>query len=102
MPSGITTSHQGRAYPNIPSRGRRRKDGWTPGGPAWRTKEFRVFGSVRKQADAERLQKEFGNGFVPLTMDVTDADAVGEAARKVGSTIGDLNRVGLVNDAGSW
>jgi NADP-dependent 3-hydroxy acid dehydrogenase YdfG len=61
-----------------------------------------VFGSVRKQADAERLQKEFGNGFVPLTMDVTDADAVGEAARKVGSTIGDLNRVGLVNDAGSW
>src|SRR5580658_4113297 len=42
---------------------------------------FRVFGSVRKQADADRLQKEFGNGFVPLMMDVTDAHAVHEAAR---------------------
>jgi NAD(P)-dependent dehydrogenase (short-subunit alcohol dehydrogenase family) len=30
---------------------------------------FRVFGSVRKQADADRLQKDFGNGFVPLIMD---------------------------------
>jgi NAD(P)-dependent dehydrogenase (short-subunit alcohol dehydrogenase family) len=30
------------------------------------SKGFRVFGSVRKQADADRLQSEFGNGFVPL------------------------------------
>jgi hypothetical protein len=36
---------------------------------------FRVFGSVRKQADADRLQREFGNGFVPLLMDITDSDA---------------------------
>ena len=28
------------------------------------SKGFRVFGSVRKQADADRLQREFGNGFV--------------------------------------
>ena len=40
------------------------------------SKGFRVFGSVRKPADADRLQREFGNGFVPLMMDVTDADAV--------------------------
>src|SRR5712692_8620216 len=40
------------------------------------SKGFRVFGSVRKQADADRLQREFGNGFVPLLMDITDADAV--------------------------
>ena len=33
---------------------------------------FRVFGSVRKPADADRLQREFGNGFVPLMMDITD------------------------------
>ncbi len=39
-------------------------------------KGFRVFGSVRKQADADRLQTEFGDGFVPLLMDITDADAV--------------------------
>ena len=40
------------------------------------SKGFRVFGSVRKQADADRLQSEFGNGFVPLIMDITDADAI--------------------------
>jgi nucleoside-diphosphate-sugar epimerase len=40
------------------------------------SKGFRVFGSVRKQADAESLQREFGDGFVPLLMDITDADAV--------------------------
>ena len=64
------------------------------------SKGFRVFGSVRKQSDGDRLQKEFGDGFVPLLMDVTDADAVGEAARKVGSMTGDRNLVGLVNNAG--
>jgi NAD(P)-dependent dehydrogenase (short-subunit alcohol dehydrogenase family) len=64
------------------------------------SKGFRVFGSVRKQADAERLQTEFGNGFVPLMMDITDADAVHQAAQKVGSMIGDRNLVGLVNNAG--
>ena len=42
-------------------------------------KGFRVFGSVRKQADADRLQSEFGAGFVPLMMDITDADAVHQA-----------------------
>ncbi len=29
---------------------------------------FRVFGSVRKQADADRLQKEFGDRYVPLDL----------------------------------
>jgi NAD(P)-dependent dehydrogenase (short-subunit alcohol dehydrogenase family) len=62
---------------------------------------FRVFGSVRKQADADRLQREFGNGFVPLMMDITDADAVHQAAQKVGSMIGGRNLVGLVNNAGA-
>jgi len=64
------------------------------------SKGFRVFGSVRKQGDADRLQREFGNGFVPLMMDITDADAVHQAAQKVGSMIGDRNLVGLVNNAG--
>jgi len=64
------------------------------------SKGFRVFGSIRKQADADRLQKEFGKGFVPLMMDITDADAVHQAALKVGSLIGDRNLVGLVNNAG--
>jgi hypothetical protein len=64
------------------------------------SKGFRVFGSVRKQADADRLQREFGAGFVPLIMDITDAEAVHQAAQKVGSMTGDRNLVGLVNSAG--
>jgi NAD(P)-dependent dehydrogenase (short-subunit alcohol dehydrogenase family) len=63
------------------------------------SKGFHVFGSVRKQADADRLQREFGESFVPLMMDITDADAVHQAAQKVGSMIGDRNLVGLVNNA---
>jgi hypothetical protein len=46
------------------------------------SKGFRVFGSVRKQADADRLLREFGNGFVPLMMDITDADAVHRLLRR--------------------
>src|SRR6202171_6166020 len=64
------------------------------------SKGFRVFGSVRKQADADRLQRELGNGFVPLLMDTTDADAVHQAAQKVGSMIGGRNLFGMVNNAG--
>jgi NAD(P)-dependent dehydrogenase (short-subunit alcohol dehydrogenase family) len=44
---------------------------------------FRVFGSVRKPADADRLKTEFGAHFIPLQFDVTDETAVLAAARKV-------------------
>jgi NAD(P)-dependent dehydrogenase (short-subunit alcohol dehydrogenase family) len=64
------------------------------------SKGFRVFGTVRKQADADRLHSEFGNDFVPILMDITDIDAVRQAAQKVGTMIGDRNLVGLVNNAG--
>jgi hypothetical protein len=64
------------------------------------SKGFRVFGSVRKQADADRLQREFGGDFVPLMMDITDSNAVHQAAQKVGAMIGDRNLMGLVNNAG--
>jgi NAD(P)-dependent dehydrogenase (short-subunit alcohol dehydrogenase family) len=64
------------------------------------SKGYRVFGSVRKQSDADDLQKELGNSVVPLIMDITDANAVHEAAEKVGSMIGDRNLVGLVNNVG--
>ncbi len=63
-------------------------------------KGFRVFGSVRKAADAERLSAEFGPTFVPLIFDVTDEAAVrGEAARVRGMLNGEL-LAGLVNNAG--
>jgi NAD(P)-dependent dehydrogenase (short-subunit alcohol dehydrogenase family) len=40
------------------------------------SKGFHVFGSVRKQADADRLKESFGKAFTPLLFDVTDEDAV--------------------------
>ena len=61
---------------------------------------FRVFGSVRKQADADRLVQEFGTNFVPLIFDVTDEKAVQAAAAKVRTALGGETLFGLVNNAG--
>jgi NAD(P)-dependent dehydrogenase (short-subunit alcohol dehydrogenase family) len=61
---------------------------------------FRVFGSVRRQEDADRVQKEFGEAFVPLLFDVTDEAAVQLAADKVGRDLGASTLGGLVNNAG--
>jgi NAD(P)-dependent dehydrogenase (short-subunit alcohol dehydrogenase family) len=61
---------------------------------------FRVFGSVRKQADAERLKREFGANFIPLLFDVTDEAAVLAAAHEVRAALGGETLAGLVNNAG--
>jgi NAD(P)-dependent dehydrogenase (short-subunit alcohol dehydrogenase family) len=61
---------------------------------------FRVFGSVRKQADADRLSREFGANFVPLVFDVTDEAAVHAAAARVRAALGGETLAGLVNNAG--
>lgn len=61
---------------------------------------YRVFGSVRKQADAERLKAEFGDAFTPLIFDVTDEAAVHAAAGQVRSALGSETLFGLVNNAG--
>src|SRR6201990_2923350 len=61
---------------------------------------FRVFGSVRKQADADRLRGEFGTNFTPLLFDVTDEAAVLAAAREVRAALGGETLTGLVNNAG--
>lgn len=63
-------------------------------------KGFRVFGSVRKQADAERLKSEFGASFTPLIFDVTDEPAVLAAARQVREALAGEKLAGLVNNAG--
>ena len=63
-------------------------------------KGFRVFGSVRKAADGERLTRELGPNFVPLLFDVTDAAAVGAASEKVAAALGGETLAGLVNNAG--
>ena len=61
---------------------------------------FRVFGSVRKQADADRLKGEFGANFTPLLFDVTDEPAVLAAAREVRAQLNGETLAGLVNNAG--
>ena len=61
---------------------------------------FRVFGSVRKQADADRLSSEFGANFSPLLFDVTDEAAVLAAAREVRAALNGKTLFGLVNNAG--
>ena len=52
---------------------------------------FIVFGSVRKESDAERLATEFKGSFLPLLFDVLDESAVQRSAVQV------LNRKKLLH-----
>ncbi|MBP6015028.1 MAG: SDR family NAD(P)-dependent oxidoreductase [Alphaproteobacteria bacterium] len=61
---------------------------------------FRVFGSVRKEADAKKLALEFGPRFVPLVFDVTDEKGARAAAATVRAALGGETLFGLVNNAG--
>jgi NAD(P)-dependent dehydrogenase (short-subunit alcohol dehydrogenase family) len=63
-------------------------------------KNFQVYGTVRKSADADRLQKEFGSDFFPLLLDVTDESEVCNAAAQVKERLGQATLAGLVNNAG--
>ena len=61
---------------------------------------FHVFGSVRKQEDADRLRAEWGDAFTPLLFDITDEQAVREAAAIVADRLQGQTLSGLVNNAG--
>ena len=61
---------------------------------------FKVFGSVRKEADADRLRSEFGANFTALLFDITDEAAVLAAARNVRAALAGETLAGLVNNAG--
>jgi NAD(P)-dependent dehydrogenase (short-subunit alcohol dehydrogenase family) len=61
---------------------------------------FRVFGSVRKAQDGERLRNEFGVNFTPLSFDVTDEAAIRAAAGEVRNLLAGETLAGLVNNAG--
>lgn len=63
-------------------------------------KGIHVFGSVRKQADADRLKAEFGDAFTPLIFDVTDEAATRAGARQVEAALAGKTLAGLVNNAG--
>jgi len=60
----------------------------------------RVFGSVRKQADAERLKADFGDAFTPLIFDVTDTDSVILARKIVEQELKGSGLGCLINNAG--
>jgi NAD(P)-dependent dehydrogenase (short-subunit alcohol dehydrogenase family) len=64
-------------------------------------KGYQVFGSVRKQEDADRLKKEFGENFTPLIFDITDHTAIADAAKMVKEKIGVKGLNGLINNAGT-
>jgi short-subunit dehydrogenase len=64
-------------------------------------KGYHVFGSVRKQEDADRLKKEFGDNFTPLLFDITDHTAIANAAKLVKDKLNNQGLSGLINNAGT-
>ena len=61
---------------------------------------YRVFASVRKQADADRLAKELGERVVPVIFDVTDQAAVEAGAAQVKAALNGEGLSFLINNAG--
>ena len=61
---------------------------------------YKVFGSVRKEEDAQRLSNEFGEHFQALIFDVTDHKAVRSAVDLVQKSIGEGGLSCLINNAG--
>jgi NAD(P)-dependent dehydrogenase (short-subunit alcohol dehydrogenase family) len=61
---------------------------------------YRVIGTLRTQADAERLQSELGEDFLPLLLDMARPDAWPEALRQVQAWVGEQGLAALVNNAG--
>lgn len=63
-------------------------------------KGHRVFGSVRKEADANRLKETLGKNFEPLLFDVTNPESVKKEAQRVQEMVGDKGIFALINNAG--
>lgn len=61
---------------------------------------YRVFGSVRRLADAQALVARHGRAFVPLVFDVTDPLALQAAVAEVTAEVGAEGLKALVNNAG--
>ena len=61
---------------------------------------WRVFATVRKSEDGNRLKSEFGADLAPVIMDVTDRATVSAGAEQVSSALNGSGLDGLVNVAG--
>lgn len=64
------------------------------------SKGITVFGSVRNEADAKRLQSELGQHYVPLLFDVTDEEKIKASAQFVREQLQCHTLWGLINNAG--
>jgi NAD(P)-dependent dehydrogenase (short-subunit alcohol dehydrogenase family) len=60
----------------------------------------RVFGSVRRAEDGQRVRSELGERFTPLLFDVTDAAAIRASISTVAEALDGAKLFGLVNNAG--
>lgn len=67
---------------------------------AFVSRGYRVFGSVRRQADADRVAAELGEAFTPLLFDVTDGAAVQTAVAQVQTALNGNGLTALINNAG--
>ena len=61
---------------------------------------YRVFGSVRKQVDADQLKETVGANFHPLIFDVTDQSAIQKAADYLAAELKESSLQLLINNAG--
>lgn len=61
---------------------------------------YRVFGSVRRLADAQTLVERGGTAFVPLLFDVTDEAGLAQAVRTLETALQGETLSALVNNAG--
>ena len=62
---------------------------------------YKVFGSVRKQDDANNLASDFGKNFTPLIFDVRDENAISESVELIKSILGAGNQLAaIVNNSG--
>jgi NAD(P)-dependent dehydrogenase (short-subunit alcohol dehydrogenase family) len=56
-------------------------------------KGFRVFAGVRREADAQSIRAEASQRLTPLLLDVTDGEAVEQAAKNVAAELGEIVNV---------
>ena len=61
---------------------------------------YKVFGSVRKREDADRLKDSMGDRFLPMLFDVRDIDAIRQEATQVADSLNGRPLTALVNNAG--
>ena len=64
------------------------------------SRDYTVFGSVRKEEDVQRLKLELGEKFIPLIIDITNQSLINKAAEKVHSYLEGNGLGGLINNSG--